>query len=471
MSYDGDDTQLWDQFKASRWFTRGWTLQELIAPSNVLFFTQNWGKIAAKTKISHIISEITLIDPTVLDEGNIEICTVAEKMSWAAKRKTTRVEDMAYCLLGLFDVNIPLLYGEGTKAFFRLQEEIMKSTEDQSLFAWGLDPVVYPLSPRAKPIDERNSASESDGVLLKGLMAESPEYFWHSGCVKWTALHWPGYSESQAIIRRHNIRIKLPIISQGDISYAILACGTQQDHSSWLAIPLKKWNERYYGRTEHLISVRMYRDSKLGDVDVEKSLTFVDIAPQTLTRRLGTYEHRDILLFYSDSEKRVGSMPMWSLDYITYVKPTVYDSRLFVLKPGKRVDGNFAILTFENERTDRFSILLARTTVHNERDDKTWVRILSNEEMATLIKLHGPKDKHQTTLRQLSIDDFNYRFASFHKSAFQEVYPLGPAKFNLGRNLGRNLERNSIIQISAERHPLQPQKDAFIERIVVNVLS
>jgi len=57
-------------------------------------------------------------------------------MYWASKRETTRKEDEAYCLLGLFGVNMPLLYGEGSKAFFRLQQEIIKTADDQSILAW-----------------------------------------------------------------------------------------------------------------------------------------------------------------------------------------------------------------------------------------------------------------------------------------------------------------------------------------------
>jgi hypothetical protein len=62
-------------------------------------------------------------------------------MTWVSRRKTTRTEDLAYCLLGIFDISMPLLYGEGDKAFFRLQEEIMKTSGDQSLFAWGYNHV------------------------------------------------------------------------------------------------------------------------------------------------------------------------------------------------------------------------------------------------------------------------------------------------------------------------------------------
>lgn len=65
-----------------------------------------------------------------------EYVSIANRMSWMAKRHTTRSEDMAYSMLGIFDVNMPLLYGEGKKAFVRLQEEIMKDSDDHSLFAW-----------------------------------------------------------------------------------------------------------------------------------------------------------------------------------------------------------------------------------------------------------------------------------------------------------------------------------------------
>jgi hypothetical protein len=74
----------------------------------------------------------------LLDDG-LERCNVAQRMSWASKREATRVEDIAYCLMGIFEVNIPMLYGEGSKAFFRLQEEIMKVSDDHTIFAWETD--------------------------------------------------------------------------------------------------------------------------------------------------------------------------------------------------------------------------------------------------------------------------------------------------------------------------------------------
>ncbi|KAE9381065.1 HET-domain-containing protein [Stipitochalara longipes BDJ] len=126
-------------FRKSRWFTRGWTLQELLAPSQLVFFDQGWGTSCKKTHISEVISEITGISAIYISHAGFQRASFAQKMAWASQRKTTRREDLAYCLLGNFEVNIPLLYGEGDKAFTRLQEEIVKQTQDQSVFAWGFN--------------------------------------------------------------------------------------------------------------------------------------------------------------------------------------------------------------------------------------------------------------------------------------------------------------------------------------------
>jgi len=108
------------EFKRSRWFTRGWTLQELLAPSKTEFFDCTWSHVG--TKLDHMkeISEITDIDLYALAGGDLGKLSVARRMSWAASRQTTRLEDIAYCLLGIFQINMPLLYGEGVRAFRRL---------------------------------------------------------------------------------------------------------------------------------------------------------------------------------------------------------------------------------------------------------------------------------------------------------------------------------------------------------------
>ena len=102
----------------------------------MVFLSKEWKEIGSKETLKERIKEITGIQIKALEGADMGLFSVSERMSWAAKRQTTRIEDTAYSLMGLFGVNMPLLYGEGEKSFIRLQEEIMKSSDDQSLFAW-----------------------------------------------------------------------------------------------------------------------------------------------------------------------------------------------------------------------------------------------------------------------------------------------------------------------------------------------
>jgi hypothetical protein len=131
--YDVDTLR---EIEQSSWFTRGWTLQELLAPSQLHFFNCTWEPIGSRRSLAPTIERITAIPSAALQDFSPAEYCVAEKLSWAAKRTTAREEDCAYCLLGLFQINMPLLYGEGTKAFQRLQEEIMKTSTDMSIFLW-----------------------------------------------------------------------------------------------------------------------------------------------------------------------------------------------------------------------------------------------------------------------------------------------------------------------------------------------
>ncbi|KAI1371065.1 HET-domain-containing protein [Hypoxylon crocopeplum] len=125
-------------FRQSKWFRRGWTLQELIGPRRLVFYSNTWREIGDRSQLASSISAITGIEASLLQgRADLHRVSIAKKMSWAARRATTRVEDTAYCLLGLFDVNMPLLYGEGAKAFVRLQEEVIKTTNDHSVFCWS----------------------------------------------------------------------------------------------------------------------------------------------------------------------------------------------------------------------------------------------------------------------------------------------------------------------------------------------
>jgi hypothetical protein len=114
-------------FRASRWFTRGWTLQELLAPDSVEFFSKEGNRLGDKSTLERQIYEITGIAISALRGTTLSQFGVDERLSWAQNRETTRKEDLAYSLLGIFDVYMPLIYGEGRdKAFDRLRDEIEK---------------------------------------------------------------------------------------------------------------------------------------------------------------------------------------------------------------------------------------------------------------------------------------------------------------------------------------------------------
>ncbi|KAK3115200.1 hypothetical protein LTR53_005704 [Teratosphaeriaceae sp. CCFEE 6253] len=150
------------QVRRSRWFTRAWTLQELVAPVDVQFFDRSWTLLGHLQDLLGLVASITTIPVSLLKHKRIPTTySIAQRMSWAAGRQASRVEDIAYSLLGIFDVNLTMLYGEGNKAFTRLQEEIMRISTDHSIFTWWRD-------------DDDGNAGP------RGVLASSPAAF--SGC-------------------------------------------------------------------------------------------------------------------------------------------------------------------------------------------------------------------------------------------------------------------------------------------------
>ena len=125
-------------FRKSRWFTRGWTLQELVAPAIVEFFSEEGKQLGNKKSLEWHIHEATGIPVKALRGSPLSDFSIPERMLWAEKRETTRKEDKAYSLLGIFDVYMPLIYGEGREnAFKRLREEMDKASNGKSL------PIAY----------------------------------------------------------------------------------------------------------------------------------------------------------------------------------------------------------------------------------------------------------------------------------------------------------------------------------------
>jgi hypothetical protein len=131
---DKSSQLLWEPaFQKSRWFARGWTLQELVAPTLVEFFSKEGEQLGDKRSLERHIHEITGIPIEALQGGSLSDFSVTERMLWTEKRETTRKEDKAYSLLGIFDVYMPLIYGEGREsAFKRLREEIDKASKGKS---------------------------------------------------------------------------------------------------------------------------------------------------------------------------------------------------------------------------------------------------------------------------------------------------------------------------------------------------
>ena len=160
-----EDVESIDKLGESRWFTRGWTLQELIAPRRLVLLGTQWRELGTKKTLADELSRITGIPKRILCGISPLHCNVAERMSWAASRLTTREEDIAYSLMGLFGVHMSPIYGEGAeRAFIRLQEEILKRSSDQTLFLW----------------------TRSHDQYNQGLLATTPSAFCtHYDCFRW----------------------------------------------------------------------------------------------------------------------------------------------------------------------------------------------------------------------------------------------------------------------------------------------
>ncbi|UKZ79887.1 hypothetical protein TrVFT333_007650 [Trichoderma virens FT-333] len=169
-------------FRTAKWFTRGWTLQELIAPPEVKFFSQDWRPIGTKADLALCISEITgiawtcLLKPKFSKSNPLRGYSVAQRLSWASRRSTTRIEDQAYSLIGLFDITMPLLYGEGHEAFTRFLGEIIGKYPDHSFFASQLRYVDFlPRSPK-EFCDSRNVVIGNSPQLQKHYTPVSHSY-------------------------------------------------------------------------------------------------------------------------------------------------------------------------------------------------------------------------------------------------------------------------------------------------------
>ena len=232
---DKDDKTYRKSNGRPEWFSRGWTLQEMIAPRNLYFFNKDWQLIGDKERLARTLERITGVSEYTLTDGlDRNRPCVAQIISWAANRTTTRVEDRAYSLMGLLDVNMPMLYGEGKKAFHRLQLEIIRSSNDQSIFAWGHD---------------------SENVRIGSILADDPSFFGdcsdmelvnHGEFVK----EFPEVSSTNADhidvfpITNRGIQIWMPFRRYRDSGNSVFKAYLPCRHG--VSIDLVLWNSNYY---------------------------------------------------------------------------------------------------------------------------------------------------------------------------------------------------------------------------------
>lgn len=239
---DVDDVS---EFARSRWFTRGWTLQELIAPKDLYFYSTNWALLGNKNDLQGDLETITGISRDVLSGAthSRKVC-IATRMRWAANRQTTRIEDIAYCLMGIFDVQMPLLYGEGKRAFARLQQEIMRGSDDQSLFAWGVPESPY-------PIEQLNGTLSTNEAC--GLLADSPRDFLLATEVQPVRSKQPPTATSKSSI---SVQIELPVARIQGREVAILACTMPKRPGTYLGFRLNHWDTFYTSRGGELMAIQ-----------------------------------------------------------------------------------------------------------------------------------------------------------------------------------------------------------------------
>ncbi|KAF2820201.1 HET-domain-containing protein [Ophiobolus disseminans] len=253
------------QVLGSEWFLRGWTLQELLAPKELRFYSKKWREMGSKHSLSHSISRrFGIAEPILVGKMPLDSVNIAQRMRWASARKTSRIEDIAYSLMGIFDVNMPLLYGEGRKAFIRLQEEIIKRSTDHSIFTW-------------KDVHATQTA-------FRSLLARSPAEF--ENCKGVVSLS----SSVPFAITNLGMSILLPLepvdVFNPNEYLAVLNCASEQN-GKYFAIRLRrtspKSNQFTRVRTNTLYEIESKGMSKATELYVPEKLPFAFIHSNPVT--------------------------------------------------------------------------------------------------------------------------------------------------------------------------------------------
>jgi hypothetical protein len=225
------------------------------------FFDSEWNEIGTKSSLRGLITSITGIAHLF----NFHDASVAQKMCWAAKRETTRVEDMAYCLMGLFGVQMPPLYGEGRHAFVRLQFFIINRTDDETIFCW------------MRPDSGFHNLAGIGGELVDetGMLAPSPRYFERSGGVRMYR-----FDAERPPHAMTNKGLRLELLSfEASRGVEVVAPLNATDGESEDVLALRLWKSHTsYSRSAELYHIQR---SALNAVLLRRGVFFVGQAPDT----------------------------------------------------------------------------------------------------------------------------------------------------------------------------------------------
>ncbi|KAI1092425.1 heterokaryon incompatibility protein-domain-containing protein [Rostrohypoxylon terebratum] len=273
------------EFADHEWFTRGWTLQELVAPREVEFYTDFWSIderdperniaqagwvfLGRKSQLGPTLSRITGMDEYILlDPKKVHQASIAKRMSWAAGRSTSQPEDRAYSLMGIFGIHMPVIYGEGKQAFERLQGLIMMYSSDESIFAWRSD-----------------QSDKAQHRELVGLLAESPDMFKDSG--HFTSIDWIPRSPFSKTSR--GVEMTLPLHRIGTNLYVIaLNCALGQYSVTAIGIYLVKTTNHHYNEEylTHDQFARVYSDELIvfgSWINIERPISTIFIQATEIT--------------------------------------------------------------------------------------------------------------------------------------------------------------------------------------------
>ncbi|KAG2030353.1 hypothetical protein BDR03DRAFT_974707 [Suillus americanus] len=291
-------------FAKEPWFTRGWTLQELLAPEKMKFYGKDWKPLSDNFDDKHprdlvipsideisipitpsqpdiltAITRLTEIESRDLISFSPGIHNVHQRLRWASRRTTKRIEDMAYSLIGIFDISMPITYGEGQRSWFRLMEIILQQCKSWEIFVWAGEWSPYssaiPRSPKGYEAFDIQDSTELSNALdmgrLEGIVGEIP----------------PGLRGDHAFATtRHGVQMKLPLL---DVVF---------DRPNQLAT-IHAQTPGYFGRSKPLdLPVRVTCRQAKSKAEIYR-LGIVNYSPRGLARR-NQYEIREgpLLCFF-----------------------------------------------------------------------------------------------------------------------------------------------------------------------------